>query len=156
MGRAYRGLAGLTLGLTLAAWTPVGMAQDAQPPTREGVGKKVGERVDEVVKSIKRGARSASETLREQYARTQASIHSMGVEGRIYGRLHWDKALNGSKIDLSVDKDGVATLRGSVTDTTAKTKAVELTRDTVGVVRVKDELTVGTSTTSGTAIPAPR
>jgi len=156
MGRAYRGLAGLTLGLTLAAWTPVGLTQDAQPPAQEGVGKKVGERVDEVVKSIKRGARSASETLREQFARTQASIHSMGVEGRIYGRLHWDKALNGSKIDLSVDKDGVATLRGNVPAITAKAKAVELARDTVGVVRVKDELTVVPTTSSGTVIPSPR
>src|SRR4051812_44155069 len=105
MTRAHRVLAGLSVGLTLAAWTPVGMAQQAPPPPRENVGKKVGERVDEAVQSIKKGVRSASETLREQFARTQASIHSMGVEGRIYGRLHWDKALHGSKIDLSVDKD---------------------------------------------------
>ena len=44
----------------------------------------------------------------------------MGVAGRVYGRLHWDKDLEGAKIDLDVKENGVATLAGTVPDVRAQ------------------------------------
>ena len=66
------------------------------------------------------------------------------MSARVYGRLHWDKALNGSKVDIEVTEGGHTTLTGVVADAKAKAKAVELTRDTVGVTQVVDQLTIDT------------
>ena len=51
----------------------------------------------------------------------------MDVASRVYGRLHWDKTLTTSTLDLDV-KGGVATLRGAVPDAKAK-EAVELAEE---------------------------
>jgi osmotically-inducible protein OsmY len=102
----------------------------------------VGDKVDGAVQSLKRGARDAGEAIREQYAKARTSIHNMGVSSRVYGRLHWDKALNTARIDVDVLQDGVATLTGSVADAAARAKAVELTGDTVGVTKVVDRLAI--------------
>ncbi len=56
--------------------------------------------------------------------------------------MHWDKALNSSKVDIEVREGGHITLTGVVADAKAKAKAVELTRDTVGVTQVVDQLTI--------------
>lgn len=137
MGR----LAGLMLGVLLVfAWT--GAAQDNPPKST------VGEKVDNAVKNLKKGAQEAGDAVRQQYEKARAGIHNMSVAARVYGRLHWDKALHGSKVDVDVHKDGVATLTGTVADLTARAKAVELTRDTVGVASVVDRLSVQTPTTT--------
>ncbi len=47
----------------------------------------------------------------------------MGVQARVYSRLHWDKDLNDSTIELEF-KDGVAILHGTVKSLVAKAKAV--------------------------------
>lgn len=140
-------IAPATLGLTLAVGT-WGAAQDPKdlPPTPPAeqpkrTGETVGNAVDDVVESIKRGARATSETLREQYQRAQVMVRDMGVQTRVYSRLHWDKNLEGSRIDLEF-KGGTATLRGTVTNPRARAKAIELARDTVGVDRVEDQMTI--------------
>jgi osmotically-inducible protein OsmY len=132
----------MTLGRSLAAsafavalWlTGTAMAQD-QPASGT-----VGEKVDSAVQNLKKSAQDAGEALRQQYEKARTSIHNMGVSSRVYGRLHWDKALSGAKVDVDVRQDGVATLTGSVPDAIARAKAVELTRDTVGVTKVVDRL----------------
>ena len=62
--------------------------------------------------------------------------------GRVYARLHWDKALYVASISVDVGKDGNTTLRGTVADERAKAKAEQLTGDTVGVQRVVNELKI--------------
>jgi len=101
----------------------------------------IGETVDSVVQGIKRGARATTETLQEQYQRARTSVQNMGVQSRVYSRMHWDKDLNGDRIDVEV-KEGTAILRGVVKTPRAKVKAVDLARDTVGVDRVDDHLTI--------------
>jgi hyperosmotically inducible protein len=154
MSRNHWGVAGSTLGLVLALATWTGAAQD-EP--NKGTGKRIGETLDSAVQSIKRGAQETAETLREQFAHARTSVHNMGVSSRVYSRLHWDKALNDTQIDLEVKDDGVTTLRGAVPDAKAKAKALELAQDTVGVTRVVDQLTIRpasetdkTTTTKGT------
>jgi len=65
----------------------------------------------------------------------------MGVQTRVYSRLHWDKNLGDARIDIEV-KNGTAILRGAVKTLQAKTRALELARDTIGVARVDDHLTI--------------
>jgi osmotically-inducible protein OsmY len=66
----------------------------------------------------------------------------MGIEARVFGRIHWDKELQGNTIELEVRNSSEAILRGSVPSAAARSKAVALARDTVGVTRVIDELSV--------------
>ncbi len=122
----------LGLTLTVGTW---GIAQ--QPKTSETLGEKV----EDVVEGIKRSARTTSESLKEEYQKVRASVHDMGVQSRIYSRLHWDKDLNNSKLELEF-KEGTVTLHGTVKSLVVKAKAAELARDTVGVDRVDDHLTI--------------
>src|SRR5262249_55219836 len=108
---------------------------------QEGPAEKAGGKIDEVGRAIKKGLQGAEETVREAFQRTRESVHAMGVISRVYGRLHWDKALYSSPIQLNADGGGV-TLRGTVPDTGARAKAVALARDTVGVTQVIDQLVV--------------
>jgi hyperosmotically inducible protein len=134
MRKTFGIVAVTSLALAVVSWVGVGRAQ-------QGAAGKAGEKLDEAGRVIKRGLQNAGETVREGFAKTREAVHGMGVESRVYGRLHWDKALNASSLDLVV-RDGIVTLRGAVPDTAAKEKAVALTRDTVGVTLVIDQLTV--------------
>ncbi len=113
-------------------------AQDPKPTT----GKKIGERLDEAYQDAKGGLKKAGESIRGEYAKTKASVHDMGIEARIYGRLHWDKSLKNATIDLSVANAGVVTLEGAVASEKAKLRAVDLAQETEGVERVVDHLAV--------------
>lgn len=150
-------LVSFAMALTATPTTTQAQATAKSAPPAAGaekpVGERVGEKVDEAVGSLKRGVSNAGEAIREQYERARTSVHNMGVAGRVYGRLHWDKALATSKVEIDVQKNGVATLTGSVADAAARVKAVELTRDTVGVTSVVDRLTIQTTAT-GAAPPA--
>ena len=101
------GIGGIVFGLALAAWTCVGQAQpetakEAQP----GTGERVGERVDDALRDIKRGVGEAAAEVRERFGRARAAVHDMGIEARVYSRIHWDKALNGATIDLTETPHG--------------------------------------------------
>jgi osmotically-inducible protein OsmY len=96
----------------------------------------------------------AEDAVREGFHKTRESVHSMGVAARVYGRLHWDKSLHSSTLNIKVE-EGVVTLTGSVPTAEAKTKAVNLAADTVGVTKVVDELTVPASQAGETPAPKP-
>jgi hypothetical protein len=113
----------------------------AQEP---GLGKRVGEKLDEAGAAIRRDVGKAGDAVREQFQKAKSSINAMGIEGRVYGRLHWDKALENASIDVTASRDGAVTLTGTVADAMAKAKAVRLAGDTVGVTRVVDQLAAAT------------
>jgi hyperosmotically inducible periplasmic protein len=127
------------VGLT---WGYAGLAQDP------GTGQKVGEKLDGVVQDIKGGLRKAGNAVKEEFSKAKTAVNNMGVESRVYGRIHWDKALNDASIELASTDDGVITLKGSVADAKAKTKAVELAKETVGVTKVVDQLAVRPASTT--------
>ena len=129
--------------LTLAAGT-----LPAQDEPAKGNRDSVGGKLDNAVQSIKRGAREAGETIQQQFERAKTSIHNMGVSGRVYGRLHWDKDLEGANIHLDVQANGVTTLTGTVPDAKAKGKALTLTQDTIGVTKVIDQTTIQPASSS--------
>jgi osmotically-inducible protein OsmY len=131
-------------GLTVAGLVPLALALGTGPgwtQQDQGSGQKAGEKLDEAGRSIKKGIRDARDAIRDQFARAREAVHNMNIESRVYGRLHWDKALTTSTLDLDV-KGGVVTLRGTVPDAKAKLKAVELAVDTEGVDKVIDQLAI--------------
>jgi hyperosmotically inducible protein len=124
----------------------------APPP---GVGQQLGVSVD-------RGLNTLGDKLRKGWADVRRSVDEMTVQGRVYGRLHWDKAIGTAPIEIRMQNESDVTLSGSVPDEAAHATALKLAQDTVGVGRVEDHLTVsgsGISTVppkSETAPPIPK
>jgi hyperosmotically inducible periplasmic protein len=163
MRRTHGLMAAAVLAVTGVLWS--GWLRAQQDPPQDGVAAKAGEKLDEVGRAIRRGIENAEEsvrdginktgaTVREGFTKTRESVQGMGVLSRVYSRLHWDKSLHSSTLFVKAEA-GAVTLRGSVPDETAKAKAVDLAKDTVGVTHVIDQLTVlstGASTTTTTTI----
>ena len=128
----------------------------AQPPAttdppaanQPGVGKRVGESVD-------RGLTNIGNKLRKTWAEFRKSVDELSVQGRVYGRLHWDKAIGSAPIEITVQNENVVTLSGSVPTEAARRTAVTLANDTVGVRQVIDRLTVAVTTTTTTTTTTP-
>ena len=110
------------------------------PAQEEGAGESIGRRID-------RGLEQLTEKAREAWAKARKSVDELGVQGRVYGRLRWDKALAGEPIDVDVEKESTdeestVILTGRVPDEHARKKAIGLAQDTVGVRDVIDRLEI--------------
>jgi hypothetical protein len=103
MRKTFGVVAVTSLALAVVACVGVGRAQ-------QGAASNAGEQLDDADRVIKRGLQNAGETVPDGFAKTREAV--MGVESRVYGRLHWDKALNASSLDLVV-RGGIVTLRGA-------------------------------------------
>ena len=121
---------GLAGSLTIAFSITAGVAVRGQGT---GVAEKVGQKLDEVGRGLGRTVKVGFETVR-------AEVGRMGLHPRVYSRIHWDKSLNGSKIEVQILREGVVLLRGTVADPEAKRHAAVLASETVGVTEVVDEL----------------
>ena len=99
----------------------------------------IGERVDRALDRL-------GDNLREGWEEARGAVNRMGLQARVYSRVRWDKALENETIEIDVQASDAVVLRGSVKSETAKHKAIELARDTVGVARVVDELTIAGAT----------
>lgn len=107
----------------------------------------------QVGRDLQQGVQSIGQGVREGWTEIKNKADQMGVEARVYARLHWDKALESATLDISVQKEGVVLLKGSVTDAQAKATAVRLAQDTIDVSKVIDQLAVAPT---ATVAPAPR
>ena len=134
------------LALTLIAPLLISRAAAQQPttpdptPPNQGVGERLGESVD-------RGLNTLGEKLRRTWADIRKSVDELTVQGRVYGRLRWDKALANAPIEVTVQNESTVTLSGTVADEAAHTTAVTLAQGTIGVGKVIDHLTVSKTTT---------
>src|SRR5262245_11139726 len=113
----------VAIGVALLSCTTMLGIGGVRAQQNQGAAEKAGEKIDDAGRSLKKTLQDVGEKVREQFAKVRESVHDMSVETRVYGRLHWDKDLVDSTLDLDV-KDGVATLRGAVPTTKAKLKAV--------------------------------
>jgi hyperosmotically inducible periplasmic protein len=124
----------LTLAVVLSCLSAAG--QTPPPPNPQpGTAEKIGEKID-------RGLSQIGAEFSQAWSEVRKSVEKMGVQGRVYGRLHWDKALEGANLDISVRDGQVVVLTGTVASAAAKQKAEQIARDTVGVNGVTNELTV--------------
>ena len=128
------------LVLVLAA----GRASVSQEP--KTTTEKLKEKAGNAVTSVKKGVSSAGDAIKNKFHQAKGAVVAMGIEARVYSRLHWDKGLTGSKIDLSAPREGVIVLTGGVADAATRARAIALTTDTVGVTEVVDHLTVLSAT----------
>jgi hyperosmotically inducible protein len=106
-------------------------AQEKQP----GLGEQIGEQVD-------RGVEQLGQQLQRGWAEVRQTVDRLGIQGRVYGRLHWDKALNQASIDIEVQGQDVVVLTGTVPSEAARATAAKLAQDTVGVRQVTNNLAV--------------
>jgi hyperosmotically inducible periplasmic protein len=150
----------MLLGLAAAFWGAASRAQ--QDPPQDGAAARAGEKLDEVGRAIRRGLENAEDTVRdglnktgdtvrEGFAKTRDTVQGMGLVPRVYGRLHWEKALHTSTFYVKAE-GGAVTIRGQVPDEAAKAKAIALVRDTVGVTRVIVQLNVAAPSVAPTVI----
>ena len=143
------GIVGLSL---LAAGLGVGLSVGfAQQP---GVAERVGEKLDSVGRGLLRGAQELGEGVRKKFDVVRSDVARMGVQPRVYSRIHWDKTLTDARIEVHMLRDGVVLVRGVVPDTAAKVRAIELARDTVDVTGVVDELETIVPAPASTVAPA--
>jgi hyperosmotically inducible protein len=119
--------------MVLGIWVGVGKAQ-------QGVAERVGRRLDGVARGLKGGVTEVNEAVRKRFEGVRTEVHRMGAHQRVYARLHWDKTLNGSRIEVHMLRGGAVLLRGTVPDAESKKRAVELAAGTVDVTEVVDEL----------------
>src|SRR5690349_8923010 len=92
----------------------------------QGVGEKLGEKID-------RGVERLGSELRQGWADIRRAADRMGVQARVYARLHWDKTIQPASIDIAVTDSSTVVLKGSVPTNAAKVKARQIAEDTVGV-----------------------
>jgi osmotically-inducible protein OsmY len=102
---------------------------------QEGPAQQIGRRID-------RGLEQLSQEVQEAWTEVRARVDRMGVQGRVYGRLRWDKAFAEEPIDVSVETNDIVALTGRVPSEAARQQAIELARNTVGVRDVIDRLRV--------------
>jgi hypothetical protein len=128
------------LAASAAAQEPATPDPSAVPaPSEPGVGKRIGESVD-------RGLNTLGQKLRKTWADVRQSVDELTVQGRVYGRLRWDKALEKAPIEISVKDESTVVLSGTVADESAHMTAVQLAQSTIGVGKVVDNLTVASTT----------
>ena len=111
---------------------------------RQGAAERAGQALDNAGVRIKTRVQGA-------FAKTRANVANQDIAARVYSRIHWDKFLVGSSIELEVLEGGITHLRGAVPEAAAKKRAVVLARDTIGVTQVVDELVVAPATPAPTA-----
>lgn len=109
-------------------------------PPDQGVGERVGESVD-------RGLTKIGDKIRKTWAEFRKSVDELSVQGRVYARFHWDKALAAAPIEITVQDENVVTLTGTVPNEAARRTALTLANDTVGVRQVIDRLSIAQPTT---------
>ena len=112
----------------------------APAQAQQGLGERLGAQLDE-------GLDQLGNELREGWASIQQTVDRLGIQGRVYSRLRWDKHVSTERLDVEASERGIVVLRGQVPSQAAKQKAVQLARDTVGVERVEDKLSVAAPTT---------
>ena len=133
----------VAIAVTLLAWTSDASAQ--QGP--------IGQGLNDAGRAVKRGFQSAGQAVSGGFQKTRTGVHNMEVVSRVYSRLHWDKALTTSTLEIEVQSGGITILTGVVPNEAAKLKALALTAETVGVVQVVDQLTVGAISTPAPVVP---
>ena len=127
-------VAGLGIASAQGQTPPLPQTQPV-PQAPPGTATQIGEKID-------RGLSQIGAELSQAWSVVRKSVERMGVQGRVYGRLHWDKALEGANVDVSVRDNQVVVLTGHVATATAKLKAEQIANDTVGVASVVNELVV--------------
>jgi osmotically-inducible protein OsmY len=108
------------------------------------------EQAESIGKRLDRGLEQIGEKLKKVWENAKQSVDELGVQGRVYARLRWDKGLADQKIDIQVQKRDIVVLSGIVPDEAVMAKAVQLSEDTIGVREVVNQLQIEPKPTTKT------
>jgi hyperosmotically inducible periplasmic protein len=134
--RSQIGMTALVGVLVSGMFVCVGQGQAQQ----QGIAEKVGERLDAVGRGIMREAENVGDVVRKKFDAVRTEVGRMSVPSRVYSRIHWERSLHTSPIEVHLLPNGGVLLRGRVPDGAAKARAVSIAMDTEGVAEVVDEL----------------
>lgn len=116
------------------------------PVHAQGIAARAGDALDNAGRTVRNTVESA-------IGQARAATHEQELLARVYSRIRWDKYLAGSSLEIQTQADGTAILKGSTSDKVRKERAVALARDTVGINRVVDEISVSPSVTIAPPVP---
>lgn len=102
----------------------------------------VGSSDEGIIGAVGRAFTRTTESVGAGLSQARSSVGGGGLAQQIGARLNQDKTIDAERIEISVEDESKAVLRGIVNDEESKQKAVELTRDTRGVTHVIDHLAV--------------
>ena len=123
--------------LTLAA-SPLAARAAAAPQAVE----KTKEGTEKAKDAVVKGVTVAADKTKEALSKTGEVITNEWITGRVHARFVDETLLKDS--DISVDtSDHVVTLKGTVTARAGRTRAATIARNTEGVHRVVNRLTIG-------------
>jgi hyperosmotically inducible periplasmic protein len=89
-----------------------------------------------VLPRVREGAARVAGAVERTIDQIRGDVQGMGIQARVMSRLRWDKALTDANIDVDVEAGDAVILKGAVASAGARSKAIELAQDTVGVSRV--------------------
>jgi osmotically-inducible protein OsmY len=104
--------------------------------------------LNQIGDQISRGLNQVGDELSQAWGDAKQAVERMGLQGRVYARLHWDKGLQGANLHIDVRDKSTVVLTGTVPTDAAKLKAGSLTSDTIGVAQVANDLTIATLPTA--------
>jgi len=107
---------------------------------QQTLGEKLGEGLQNVGRGMKRGVLEVGDVVKRQFETVRSDVNRMGIQSRVYSRLHWERSLYDSRLEVHMLRDGTVLLRGTVPDQEARERAVEIARNTVGIMAVIDEV----------------
>jgi len=119
-------------------------AEKAGKATKEGAekaGKATKEGAEKAGKATKEGAEKAGKATKDAAGKTEDVVADAAVTSAVKTKLLADTKVGGLKIDVDT-KDNVVTLTGTVSSVEEKNEALRLAKNTTGVKRVVDKLTV--------------
>ena len=93
------------------------------------------------------------EKTKDAASKTATVLTDAEITSAVKTKLLADKTVGGLKIDVDTS-DGVVTLSGRVDSAAERTEALRLARETKGVKRVENKLTLATAGTTGSTAPS--
>jgi osmotically-inducible protein OsmY len=97
---------------------------------------------DSTVRKINQGIQDATWNVRNRISDVQSSAHNRNLLAKVKDRLSREKSIDDDRIEVEIKDQGTVVLKGQVPDADAKETAVDVARDTEGVLRVEDHLSV--------------
>jgi hyperosmotically inducible periplasmic protein len=117
----------------------VAFSQASGPTTALGAQK---QQVETGVRKTKEGAEKVGSKTKEVLSTTGEVITDAWITSRVKTRFIGEDALKDSHIDVDTN-DHVVTLKGTVLSAAGRSRAIAIAKDTEGVHKVEDRLTIG-------------
>jgi hypothetical protein len=97
---------------------------------------------DSTVRKLNQGVQDTTTNVRNRISDVRNSAHNISLGARVKDRLGRVKSIDDDRIEVEITDQGTVVLNGQVPDADTKETAVQVARDTDGVLRVEDHLSV--------------